>query len=199
MAECRQLRVVLNCLELEIHGLADRGSKESVAVVSLLQVVEMVGLEGFEPPTHGLGSPCPTVHPVRIRNFAVSYSGSHSGPSRSFGHKDAPHNAPRAETTQPKSNGFPSSSAGLGLGAPVISISTRRLRQLDTIQLVRQQRENHRQQLAFHTGPLVRCGLPLRRPPKSLLVQARHSGRIFLHITAHPRSTFSAERLPRSR
>jgi len=32
----------------------------------------------------------------------------------------------------------------------------------------------------------VLCGLPLRRPPKSRLVHARHSGRFFLHVTAHP-------------
>lgn len=70
--------------------------------------------------------------------------------------------------------------------APLISISKRRLKQLDTIELVRQQRENHQQQLAFHTRPFVLCGLPLRRPPNSQLIHARHSGKFFLHVTAHP-------------
>jgi len=54
------------------------------------------------------------------------------------------------------------------------------------IELVRQQRENHQQQLAFHTRPFVLCGLPLRRPPNSQLIHARHSGKFFLHVTAHP-------------
>ena len=30
------------------------------------------------------------------------------------------------------------------------------------------------------------CGLPLRRPPNSQLIHARHSGKFFLHVTAHP-------------
>ena len=30
------------------------------------------------------------------------------------------------------------------------------------------------------------CGLPLRRPPNSQLVHARHRGKFFLHVTAHP-------------
>src|ERR1039458_993923 len=52
--------------------------------------------------------------------------------------------------------------------------------------LVREQRENRNQQLAFHASPFVLCGLPLRRPPKSQLVHVRHSGNFFLHVTAHP-------------
>ncbi len=67
-----------------------------------------------------------------------------------------------------------------------MSISKRQLKQLDTIHLVRHQRENHQQQLAFHTRPFVLCGLPVRRPPKSQLVHVRHSGKFFLHVAAHP-------------
>ena len=69
--------------------------------------------------------------------------------------------------------------------APVIRISKRKLRQVESIHLAREQRENRNQQLAFHARPFVLCGLPLRRPPKSQLVHARHSGNFFLQITAH--------------
>ena len=85
-----------------------------------------------------------------------------------------------------KSNGFLSIADCLQRAAPVLSVSKRQLKQLDTIQLIREQRENRQQPLAFHTRPFVLCGLPLRRPPKSQLVHARHSGQFFLHITAHP-------------
>ena len=69
---------------------------------------------------------------------------------------------------------------------PEIRISKRKLRQVESIHLVREQRENRNQQLAFHARPFVLCGLPLRRPPKSQLVHVRHSGNFFLHVTAHP-------------
>jgi hypothetical protein len=87
------------------------------------------------------------------------------------------------ETT---TNGFSSVSDCLPFSAPLITVSKRRLKQLDTIELVRQQRENHQQQLAFHTRPFVLCGLPLRRPPNSQLIHARRSGKFFFHVTAHP-------------
>ena len=81
---------------------------------------------------------------------------------------------------------FSSASDCLRLFAPIISISKRRLRQLDAIELVRKQREKRQQPLAFHTRPFVLCGLPLRRPSKSQLIHVRHSGGFFLHVTAHP-------------
>jgi len=146
----------------------------------------MVGLEGFEPPTHGLGNPCPTVHPVRIHNLSVGYSNPHSDPRPPFGHEYAPHNAPRIQTAPPKSNGFSSVADCLHLDAHRISISKRRLKHLDSIHLVRQQRENHQQQIAFHTWPFVLCGLPLRRPPADQLVYTRRNGLLVLEITAHP-------------
>jgi hypothetical protein len=146
----------------------------------------MVGLEGFEPPTHGLGNPYPTVHPVRIYDFSVGYSGSHSDPRLLFGHNNAPHDAPRVQPLHEKSNGLLSTADCLQRAATVLSVSKRRLKQLDTIQLIREQRESRKQPLAFHTRPFVLCGLPLRRPPKSQLVHARHSGQFFLHVTAHP-------------
>jgi len=117
---------------------------------------------------------------------AVGYSGSHSDPPLLFGHQYAPHYAPRLDSPKPTTNGFSSIAECLRFNAPRISISKRRLKQRDTIDLVRQQRENHQQQLAFHTRPFVLCGLPLRRPPNSQLIHARRSGKFFLHVTAHP-------------
>jgi hypothetical protein len=146
----------------------------------------MAGVEGLEPPTHGLENARTTVHPVRTHDFSVGYSGSHSDSSPQFGHEYAPHYAPRPNSPKTTTNGFSSVADCLRFNAPRISISKRRLKQLDTIELVRKQRENHKQQLAFHTRPFVLCGLPLRRPPKSQLVHARHSGNSFLHVTAHP-------------
>lgn len=67
-----------------------------------------------------------------------------------------------------------------------IRISKHKLRQVESIHLIREQRENRNQQLAFHARPFVLCGLPLRRPPKSQFVHVRHSGNFFLQITAHP-------------
>ena len=146
----------------------------------------MAGVEGLEPPTHGLENARITVHPVRAHDFSVGYSGSHSDSMSQFGHEYAPHYAPCSKPPNTTTNGFFSVAECLRSNAPSISISKRRLKQLDTIELARQQRESHQQQLAFHTRPFVLCGLPLRRPPSSQLIHARHSGKFFLHVTAHP-------------
>jgi Plasmid encoded RepA protein len=68
-----------------------------------------------------------------------------------------------------------------------ISITNQRIRQLDAIHLVREQRENGNQDLAFHARPFVLCGIPLRRPPANELVHRRRNGKFFLEIIAHPR------------
>lgn len=68
-----------------------------------------------------------------------------------------------------------------------ISITQQRVKQLNTIQLVREQRENGKQELAYHTRPFVLCGIPLRRPPSGELVHRRRNGKFFLEIIAHPR------------
>ena len=68
-----------------------------------------------------------------------------------------------------------------------ISITKLRLKQLDAIQLVREQRENGKQELAYHARPFVLCGLPLRRPPAGELVHRRQNGKFFLEVVAHPR------------
>jgi len=78
----------------------------------------MVGLEGFEPPTHGLGNTRTTVHPVRTHDFSVGYSGSHSDPTLQFGHEYAPHYAPRPEPPKSTTNGFSSVASWTMNGQP---------------------------------------------------------------------------------
>jgi len=68
-----------------------------------------------------------------------------------------------------------------------ISITKLRLKQLDAIQLVREQRANGKQELAYHARPFVLCGLPLRRPPSGELVHRHQNGKFFLEVVAHPR------------
>ncbi len=69
---------------------------------------------------------------------------------------------------------------------PAISLSKQRLKHLEAIQLIREQRENGRQELAYNARPFVLCGIPLRRPPQRKLLYTRQNGRFFLHITGHP-------------
>jgi hypothetical protein len=54
-----------------------------------------------------------------------------------------------------------------------LRISKRRLRQVENIQMVRQQRETAQQRLAFASRPFVLCGLSIRRPQYSGLVHER--------------------------
>jgi len=70
---------------------------------------------------------------------------------------------------------------------PRVTISKRRLRQLEAIELIRRQRENRTQEIAYNARPFVLCGLPLRQPPKDQLVYTRRNGNFLLEITAHPR------------
>jgi hypothetical protein len=70
---------------------------------------------------------------------------------------------------------------------PTISVSKRRLKQLDAIQLVRGKRENGTQEISYNARPFVLCGLPLRQPPKDQLIYTRRNGNFLLEITAHPR------------
>ena len=64
-------------------------------------------------------------------------------------------------------------------------VSRRRLRQAESIQLVRDRR-SEANQLGFASRPFVLCGLPVRCPPRSTLVYERRSGLFTLQITGHP-------------
>lgn len=68
-----------------------------------------------------------------------------------------------------------------------LSISKFRLRQLEAITLIRDERENGRQDLAYNARPFVLCGLPLRPPPKNQFTYTRRNGKFFLEITGHPK------------
>lgn len=70
---------------------------------------------------------------------------------------------------------------------PQIGITKRRLKQLEAISLIREQREQAKQDLAYNARPFVLCGIPLRRPPTHSLSYLRRNGRFFLEITGHPR------------
>jgi hypothetical protein len=67
-----------------------------------------------------------------------------------------------------------------------LGVTKFRLRQLEAVTLIREERENGKQQLAYNAQPFVLCGIPLRRPPRTQLVHSRRNGRFFLDITGHP-------------
>ncbi len=70
---------------------------------------------------------------------------------------------------------------------PCIGLTKFKLKQLQAISLIREDRENGKQQLAFNARPFVLCGIPLRRPPKDQLTYTRRNGKFFLDVTGHPR------------
>jgi len=87
---------------------------------------------------------------------------------------------PIANGLEPRSNLGPSSVSS------IIGISQRKLKHLESIQLVREQREKDKQELAFNARPFILCGIPLRRPPHNQLSHTRRNGNFFLDITGHP-------------
>ena len=74
----------------------------------------------------------------------------------------------------------------VGALLPTIGITKHCLKRLEAVVLVREQRENGKQDLAYNARPFVLCGIPLRRPPNNQLTHSRHSGRFFLNIVGHP-------------
>ena len=69
---------------------------------------------------------------------------------------------------------------------PSLNLTRRTLKHLEAVYLVREQRQNGNQELAYHARPFVLCGLPLRRAPRDQLLYTRWNGRFFLQITGHP-------------
>ncbi len=65
-------------------------------------------------------------------------------------------------------------------------VSRYRLKQAEGIALVRANREEGRQPLAFTSRPFILCGLPIRRPPNEQLLFERRNGNFLLQITGHP-------------
>lgn len=66
-------------------------------------------------------------------------------------------------------------------------LSKRKLRQAEAVQLVRWKRESCDQNLGFASRPFVLCGLPIKRPPKGVLLHERRNGQFLLQVTGHPK------------
>jgi hypothetical protein len=69
---------------------------------------------------------------------------------------------------------------------PELLLSKQKYRQAEGITLVRTNRDEQKQSLAFSSRPFVLCGLPVRQPPKGQLLFERRNGRFLLQITGHP-------------
>jgi hypothetical protein len=65
-------------------------------------------------------------------------------------------------------------------------VSRYRLKQAEGIALVRSNREEGLQSLAFTSRPFILCGLPIRRPPPDQLLFERRNGSFLLQVTGHP-------------
>jgi hypothetical protein len=65
-------------------------------------------------------------------------------------------------------------------------VSKRKLRQAEAIQLVRLNREGATPNLGFASRPFVLCGLPIKRPPRGVLLHERRNGQFLLQVTGHP-------------
>src|SRR4051812_26264787 len=79
---------------------------------------------------------------------------------------DMLHHRAQSTTASDPSGGLKQADGLLLLHRPELFVSSRRLRQVDTIRLVRQKREENVQNLGFSSRPFVVCGLPVKRPPK---------------------------------
>lgn len=65
-------------------------------------------------------------------------------------------------------------------------LTTHKRKRIESCELVRELRDEQRQDLAFHSRPFVLCGLPIRRPEAGMLKYTRRNGRFVLEIVAHP-------------
>lgn len=66
-------------------------------------------------------------------------------------------------------------------------LTKHRLKQLEAIKSIREQREARKQQVAYNARPFVLCGIPLRPQPKDQLTYLRRNGKFSLEIIGHPR------------
>jgi len=70
--------------------------------------------------------------------------------------------------------------------SPELRVSKRRMRQTDTIEMVRCRRANSQQAVGFASRPFVLCGLPIKRPRAGQLLHERRNGHFLLQVTGHP-------------
>ena len=69
---------------------------------------------------------------------------------------------------------------------PNLVLSKRRLRKVEAIQMVRENRERSQQNLGFSARPFVLWGLPMKRPPSGCFLHERRNGQFVLQVTGHP-------------
>src|SRR5688572_7041022 len=83
---------------------------------------------------------------------------------------------------------FNMESAGsvLRRAASELVVSKQTLRRGRAIELVRVNRDTSSQTLGFASRPFVLCGLPVKRPPKGVLLHERRNGQFLLQVTGHP-------------
>jgi hypothetical protein len=67
-----------------------------------------------------------------------------------------------------------------------VTVSVRTLKGAEMVTAVRTERDAGKQKLAYNSRPFVLCGLPLRRPPKNVLLHVRRNGQFFLQVAGHP-------------
>ncbi|MDQ1469516.1 MAG: hypothetical protein QOJ99_996 [Bryobacterales bacterium] len=89
-------------------------------------------------------------------------------------------------SSRPRETGFRRAGPILRLQHPELVVSKQKLRQVETIQMVREKRENETQNLGFSSRPFVLCGLPVKRPAAGCLLHERRNGQFVLQITGHP-------------
>jgi plasmid replication initiation protein len=65
-------------------------------------------------------------------------------------------------------------------------ITRRRLKKLNAIAQVHEQRRDHKPEKAHSARPFVLCGIPVRRPAKHTLQYSRQNGRFRLRVIADP-------------
>ena len=65
------------------------------------------------------------------------------------------------------------------------TISKRRLKQVESIAMVRHAREERNQSIGYSSRPFILCGLPIRR--REGLEYTRRNGQFFLSVVGHPR------------
>jgi Plasmid encoded RepA protein len=69
---------------------------------------------------------------------------------------------------------------------PQLLVSRQKLRQAESITLVREKRDSQSQSICFASRPFVLCWLPVRQLPKGQLLYERRNGRFTLQVTGHP-------------
>lgn len=94
--------------------------------------------------------------------------------------------APPRKRPEACTSGFENAGAILKRAHPELVVSKYRMRQADGISLVRKNRDEGTQRLAFSSRPFVLCGLPVRRPPAGQLLYERRNGHFVLQLTGHP-------------